>query len=100
MLEYFYLITLITLFCCGWRMVTDDGMLFDFLRRYYLRQYENGNKLYHLLKPIFGCVTCFASFWGVAICISTNHFDIIQIIICCISASFTNTLMWKIYERI
>ena len=46
------------------------------------------NKISFLLKPILLCVICFSSFWGSTVFVVVNGFQIKELIICCIGATF------------
>jgi len=130
--QFFYSLTCIVLFCLGWRMITDEGQIFNFLRRPFEdlhKKIADKNELANLalkmgdkdlysslsaegfkmeiafcfLKPTILCITCFASFWGGLIFIFINGDNMSQLpylIGCCISASFIQTFIWKLYERL
>ena len=62
----------ISLFCVGLRMVTDDGMILEAIRKPYvwLREKELniwGEIILYLLTPIIGCVVCMSSVWTLLI---------------------------------
>jgi len=50
----------ISLAIVGLRLVTDKGMVLDFLRQPYL---SGGTITQILLKPVVGCYLCMSSFW-------------------------------------
>jgi hypothetical protein len=79
-----YNILIISLFCNGWYLITHDGMIFDFLRKWYLeiagglehasgtvywsKNCDGGPAYNRVLKflynPLFGCIICMSSIWG------------------------------------
>lgn len=67
---------LISAFCVGWKVLTSEGMRLHPLAKWFKRMVEGrppgpseprrkwkkrGEWIY---KPVFGCVMCYASFWG------------------------------------
>lgn len=90
-------------FCLGWRIITDEGQLLNFIKKpfeYSLKQIEHLENLIELRskfektlvsklksellrhklivqigKPIVLCITCFASVWGVSVFIALNGLD-------------------------
>jgi len=78
-----------SMMCFGFRFVTSDGEALYFLRKAFesIAFHFSSNKdemnyfMYQLSKPIYGCVNCMASFWGViGICIFKEQlgFDLIS----------------------
>ena len=67
---------IISLFCVGLRIVSDEGMILDFIRKPYVLLSEIQNPTLiakiskYLLKPVIGCVKCMSSVWSLAI----SHF--------------------------
>lgn len=54
------------------------------------------------LKPTVLCISCMASYWGCVLFIGQNGFSLPllkYIVIICISASFIQTFIWRLYER-
>lgn len=112
-------------FCLGWRIITDKGNLFYFVRKPFELMQENlemnedlyaayknplvfyriqklKQKLY-LVKPFVLCITCFGSLWGTVVYTSLNGIDIQHIphlIINCVAASFIQTYIWVKYEKL
>ena len=103
-------------FCLGLTIISQDGQLLYFLRKPFVDldvMIENFEALrlnkwkiyllkikYQLGKPLIGCITCMASVWGAVIFLSLNDFDLVKLIINCISASFIQTFIWELYKKI
>lgn len=96
-------------FCLGWRIVTDEGQLLNFLRKPFddaitnaevyeerrrvLLQFNTDKELidvleqriffakliYYIGKPFILCITCMASVWGFVVFVSLNGFNETQI---------------------
>lgn len=125
---YFTTISAIALFCLGWRTITDEGMILYFLRKPFenlTEEIENKQNIYNsmkgllskndeseansyifklklllfVLKPLILCITCMASIWGIPIYIYLNGISV-EIIPCIISASFVQTFIWRLYEKL
>lgn len=103
-------------FCLGLTIITQEGQLLYFVRKPFVDldiMIENFQALklskckifflklkYFIGKPLIGCITCMASVWGAAIFLSLNDFDLVKLIINCISASFIQTFIWELYKKI
>lgn len=120
-------------FCLGFRIITDEGQVFYFLRKPFdeildkieknknrieaIRSYNPVSKeldflikqnwingiIYKCGKPLVTCITCTASFWGIFVFYDLNslHFETLRFILFnCVSASFIQTFIWKLYERL
>jgi hypothetical protein len=89
--------------CLGWRVITSEGMLFGFLRRWAI---DHLNPF--LAKPLILCITCMSSIWGSIIfwlffAYSDKDVEIITIfewIFCCCISSFISTFAWQLNELI
>lgn len=108
---------LISLFCVGFKLVTEDGMLLYFLHKPFenlhidvknnakkfgknSRKYKLSYFKWYVMKPIILCVTCFASVWGSLIWVSIYGFHFpIQWVITIVSASYLNTLLWHLLKK-
>lgn len=104
---------MISLFCLGLREITDDidgGRIGYPLRKWFVDQ--EWMPLW-IAKPVILCCACMASFWGSIVywSILLNDSDeftgIIKDwdtygnwILCCVSASFINTVFWVIRNRL
>lgn len=86
----------ISLFCVGLRLVTDRGMILDFLREPYL---SGGTVTQILLKPVFGCIVCMASVWTMVLYPLLNGLEWKLIPTMFIVALF-NGLIWNLYNKI
>ncbi len=101
-MEYFETILVVSLFCLGLRVITDDGMIGYFIREYAQRKFPN------LGKPVVLCSTCMSSFWGTTIfwgsfCLSSNELTISTIFVwlgVIFSSAFINSVLWAYYENI
>jgi hypothetical protein len=86
-------------FCLGWRIITEDGMILGFLRRFFI---EHVHPV--IAKPFILCITCTSSVWGTIIFwiffaysdYSVDIFTIFEWIFCCIVCSFINTILWQL----
>lgn len=103
-------IALVSLFCLGWRTITSDGAILNFLRK----PFENVTSGYarYVLNPIILCVKCMPSFWGTLVYLTLNHYeafihlefglldadDWLLLIVCIISSSFVSAYAWNKYE--
>ena len=106
-------------FCLGWRAITDNGMIFGFIREIFLRTTlkqigKNGPTMnvliipYWIGKPLVLCVTCMSSIWGTIIFggqVYFNHLAITPLLVLtwiysCICASFINGLLWAYYQHL
>ena len=98
---YFSMIGLISLFCLGLRVITDDGMIGHPIRKLFLKLPEM------IGKPLILCVTCMSSFWGTIIywsnTLAYQNFNYIMIsdwLGITISAAFVNAIFWAYYQNI
>ena len=59
--------------------------------------------IYYWSKPLITCITCMASFWGVVVFVGLNDVGFIKnidfVFLNCVSASFLQTFIYRIYER-
>ena len=102
MLDYFYLIFIVSLFSLGLRAITDIGMIGHPIRKLFLRKFPI------IGKPIILCSTCMASVWGTVIYWGYIYFQevpfpfvlIFTWLGISISSSFINGLLWSLYENI
>lgn len=100
----FAIILFISLWSIGWRVVTDEGQLLNFIRKFFEVK-RPGLTWFYLGKAIVLCVTCYASFWGLQIySLCTSEFDIHWstwwALIDCVSAAGLNSLIWLIIQRL
>lgn len=110
-------IIIISLFCLGLRAITDEGMIFYFLRKPFEGLYDKaqnfkelfGSSSYqyrlaitkaYIAKPIILCHTCFASVWGTAVYLSMWEFDLVSWAIACVSAAYLNAFGWKLLNTL
>jgi hypothetical protein len=97
-------ITSISGFCLGWRLITDRGMILEFIREFSLRDYIPQ----WVAKPFVLCITCLASVHGTWIfwLLYTKSgrpielFTIFEWVFCCIVCSFLNTFVWELFQLI
>jgi len=87
---------IISLFCVGLRVISSEGMILYFIRK----PYEKGSKLTKaILKPIIGCVTCFAGIWTIIIELSyysLSKYTILTIfMVACL-----NSIIYALYEKL
>tara|TARA_R110002074_G_scaffold281029_1_gene452299 strand:- start:133 stop:450 length:318 start_codon:yes stop_codon:yes gene_type:complete len=102
MINYFYLIFVVSFFSLGLRAITDSGMIAYPVRRLFQRRFPVVG------KPIVLCATCMSSVWGTIIFWGYVYFQEVPIdfelyfvwIGIAISASFINALSWRLYENI
>lgn len=98
----------ISLFCLGFREITDDigGRIGHPIKQLLLKI----NLPVWILKPIILCVTCMPSFWGSIIyfgnIICNNDVEIfydldvyVRWLMVIISCSFVNTLLWGMRNK-
>lgn len=98
-LNLFKTTLIIVFFCLGWRIITSEGQIFYFIRKYFEDRTEN--KFFLTIgKPFVLCITCMASIWGSSIYLYLNNFVFFDWAICCISASFIQTFIWKLYVKL
>jgi hypothetical protein len=98
-------ILIISLFCNGWYLICDRGMVLFPIHQAYLSIYSDihPDKIIHrvlafLYKPLFGCVTCMASIWG-SLVYWTISDNLILWPITIIGAACGNILINSIYEK-
>jgi hypothetical protein len=102
----FLIIALINSLCInGVWLVTREGMLFGFIQKWYIEKF-NTEKLVKQSSwwwmPTFGCVTCMASFWSLALFSLFYRFYlpalwIVPLMLC---SAYLNTLLFKINDRL
>lgn len=85
---------IISLFCCGLTVITQEGMIFYFIRRPFEHLY--GWRAF-LAKPLIICPPCMASLWGVLVYYLLHGFEW-QLILCCIISAFLNRLFMALLE--
>ena len=97
-------IIIISLFCCGLKKAMGEGMILNGPSNWLSNVIKNDE----LLKPIVGCVYCFASFWGTLVYwgLTLNVFmdnicprTITEWIIVCVCCIFTNGLFYGIISK-
>ena len=100
------ILALISIFCLGLRVITDDEpkMIFSFWR-------DLGNKDWMpewISKPVFLCAPCFSSFWGSIIFWfiyidsgkSISASTIFLWFSVCVSSSFVIAILWNLLKMI
>ncbi len=96
---------MISLFCVGLRIVSDEDMILSFLRTPYVWLQSNtttkwGDAAIYILKPIIGCVTCMASVWSVVISYyflgGVDKYTILVVFI----AAYFNTLLFNLFKHL
>jgi hypothetical protein len=93
----------ISLFCVGLRIASDEGMILEFIRKPYVFLTEQDaptlltKVLINVLKPVIGCITCMASVWSLVISYCFYRVDYSIIVVIFMSAAL-NTLLYKIYD--
>lgn len=93
-----YTIILISLFCNGLFVITDEGMI-----GYPIRKILHDYLPVWLFKPLIGCIPCMASIWGVGVCLVRYEWELLLIpvtVICCVAASYTNRLLRAIFDYV
>lgn len=114
------------LFCLGWRIITDENQILYFIRKYfednhveydykierikmdgeYRKELLQFEILWHQViqfigKPLVICITCMSSIWGVVIfLLLTTNFTWTGMILNCVCASFIQTFIWKLYNKL
>ena len=121
---YFETLLATVLFCLGWRMVTDEGQILNFLRKTFDKAWDNidfyENKIQvldcthykrllklnkfiaYIGKPLVTCITCLSSVWGVSVFVALNGINgslILPIIFNSIAAAFIQTFIWSLYVK-
>lgn len=94
-------IFLMSLFCVGIRKVTDEGMIFFFIKKFLNDHIKNEA----ILNPIINCIYCFASVWGSIAYILLSfiigyEINAIEWIYCCICCVFVNGFLWNLLIKI
>jgi hypothetical protein len=114
-------ISLMTLFCNGWYMITRDGMILDPVRKLFLTavggwdrsdggiEWDEYRRFHVILiprffyKPLFGCIICMASipgsvaFWCVS---KMTEANLIYWPIACVCCAFTNYFVYVLLKKI
>ncbi len=115
-------ITIMTLFCNGWYLITHDGMIIDPFRKWFLTliggwdrndggvewDEYSGFKLILIArffyKPLFGCIICMSSIPGSVaywlIVMNTSNISFIYWPIACICCSFTNYFLYLTLKKL
>lgn len=116
-------ISLMSIFCNGWYMITRNGMILDSVRKLFLAiagGYDRSDggiewdeyKEFHLVlipryiyKPLFGCIICMSSIPGsvaywVACSFQFTNQNLIQWPIACVCASFMNYFLFTLIEKL
>ncbi len=118
------------LFCLGWRIVTDKGQLLYFLKEWFdfnytrltnlqeMNQTEGSTSIHdeirkrkrinYFAKPFILCITCMASIWGVIVFYFAHlvflqpfgQYWLLELTFNCIAASFIQTFIWELYEKL
>lgn len=73
------------------------------LAKYLQKKITFNRLLYYIGKPFVLCITCFGSVWGFSVFVALNGlhlYTIPQLIINCVSASFIQTFIWKLYAKL
>ena len=96
---------IISLFCVGLRITSDDGMILSFIRMPYVwlesKELNFWGKLAHyLLKPIIGCITCMASVWSITIDYYYFHYFNKWTILLIFVVACLNTMIYRLYEKL
>lgn len=124
--QFFFTLFCQVAFCLGLNIIMSEGNLLYFLRKPFEGLYESiehkvsvyeGLKTwrrqhelieleheifkmklkYYLTKPLFTCITCFASIWGASVFIALNGINLSLLpclIITCISSSYIQTAIY------
>lgn len=124
MIQSLYTLFFTVAFCLGWRIITDEGQILYFIRKFFEDcQSDNDhlatkeitrtiatqifiNKvLIFVGTPFVLCITCLASIWGTIIFITLcgihpTYASIAALILNCVSASFIQTFIWKKYAQL
>ncbi len=117
------IISLMSLFCNGWYMITHHGMLLDPARKFFLtitggwERNDGGIEwddpepswfkfilvIRFIYKPLFGCIICMSSIPGSVAYWTISHFtneNLIYWPIACVCASFTNYFLFTLIKRL
>lgn len=84
---------IITLWCCGLFIITEEGQIL-----YFLNRLAKKVKPSWLMKPVILCITCMSSVHGMFISILLNV-DITTALISIFISAFLNTLVYNIYQN-
>ena len=96
----FKLLLINSLFCMGLIVVSEPGMLLEFVQDFFLKR-----NLFFIGKPVILCATCMASLWGTFFYWSNIWpcFDLTLAanwIIYCVILAFINTVIYYVYDFI
>ena len=95
------IIIIISLFCEGLNIILDEGMLLGFIRPWIDQRLKPQSFMRYVLKPIVFCHICFASVWGTIVyCLIVDQFLINEWIVCIISATYLNGLLYNLKQKI
>jgi len=67
MIDYIYIMLLISFFCSGLRKATDDHMILNGIEKRLWKWVEPRPVHHYWFNPLLGCIYCMASLWGSAI---------------------------------
>lgn len=111
-----YKIFLMSLFCLGVYKMTHDEMIFDFIRKWFLKKLngikDDGRVLFpektfwvcEIYKPLFGCIYCMASVWGSVAYISLSfiigyNLNAVEWLFCCICCVPLNGYLFLLLDN-
>ena len=105
---YWYLISIISGFCLGLRMVTDDYKVGHPLRAYAEQKLLSGKLSKYIADPLILCCACMASLYGTIIYWTIQFYFGFHItaatfgfwILICFTCSFINGFVWSLFEII
>ena len=97
---------IISLFCVGFRITTDEQMILEIIRKPYVQICSTkwsdlnnfGKVVYYIMKPIVGCITCMSSFWSLIISFFYFQIDFTIIPVIFMVAGL-NTIIYRFYEK-
>lgn len=98
--EYWNLLFAISLWCCGFYAITREGMILDFV----LKFFERTKTMEKIGLPFVRCITCMASVHSIIIygvyCYAHHlSFNFFVWAILAIPIAFTNTLGWHVLKH-
>jgi len=107
-MNYWETILLMSSVCLGWRMITDDHKLLNFVRTWALAVWNP--KTRYILDPLIICCACMASVWGSIVFWSVYlYFNGLSWpswtqypiwVSSCLITSFLNGFAWALYELV
>lgn len=89
----------ISLWCLGFRTITDEGMILYPLRRWALRLSDDSDFWFYALKPLILCPPCTASLHGLIVGAAMFGMGW-HLIPAIVGASFLNALGWNAIEAL